>query len=254
MPQFEGTVKEFTRFIGPYARIKVMHVASKYKKQVGKCEDCGSTNSLDAAHIKGKSRNFLIANILCEFIEDDLIQMDLNEFEERFVNAHLPIESTIRVLCKPCHRNYDKVFKEEIQVTEKLSVAEESLIIENIINSQMNKSKAMSLASKKLTTLTNSNTIFSNIITAQDGWWLQPHNDKFQTTLHIILNDDRANKLYVFRIPANTITDASLYFKQRNDRFRTNCSDINIPLSGTKFREKKNEFDFTPFLEEEIRY
>jgi hypothetical protein len=129
MPQFEGTVREFTRFIGPYARLKVAFLAAKYKKQIGKCEDCGMTNSLDAAHIKGRGRSLLIANILSEFIEDDVIQIDLNEFEERFVNAHLPIESTIRVLCKACHKKYDKIFKEESQVAERLSVAEETAII-----------------------------------------------------------------------------------------------------------------------------
>ena len=31
--QFEGSIKEFTKFIGAYARIKVMHIASKYKKE-----------------------------------------------------------------------------------------------------------------------------------------------------------------------------------------------------------------------------
>ncbi len=62
-------------------------LAAKYKKQIGKCENCGNRNSLDAAHIEGRSRSLLIANILSEFIEDDVIQIDLNEFEERFVKC-----------------------------------------------------------------------------------------------------------------------------------------------------------------------
>jgi hypothetical protein len=99
MAQFEGSIKEFTKFIGAYARIKVMHIASKYKKDKGKCEECGLvTKSLDAAHITGKERPILISNILSQFIEDEIIKMDLNEFEERFIEAHLPIESTIRIL------------------------------------------------------------------------------------------------------------------------------------------------------------
>ncbi len=253
MAQFEGTVKDFTKFIGPYARLKVAFLAAKYKKQIGKCENCGNRNSLDAAHIKGRSRSLLIANILSEFIEDDVIQIDLNEFEERFVNAHLPIESTIRVLCKQCHGEYDKGSKEESQVIEKRSVAEESATIEILIKDQMNKSKAIKLSSTTPGTFTSSNTIFSNIIGVHDGWWLEPHNDKFKNTLHMILNDGRTRRLYFFTIPANTITNPSLHFKQRNDRFRTNCSDIYIPLSGTKFGEK-NGFDFTPFLVKEIPY
>ena len=54
MAQFEGTIKEFTKFIGPHARLKVAFLAAKYKKQIGKCEECSNVNSLDAAHIKGK--------------------------------------------------------------------------------------------------------------------------------------------------------------------------------------------------------
>lgn len=33
-------------------------------------------------------RPLLIATILSEFIEDDTIRIDLNEFEQRFINAH----------------------------------------------------------------------------------------------------------------------------------------------------------------------
>ncbi len=40
-----------------YARIKVMLLASKYKKQIGKCEDCGSiTKGLEAPHVTGSER------------------------------------------------------------------------------------------------------------------------------------------------------------------------------------------------------
>jgi hypothetical protein len=254
MAQFEGTIKEFTKFIGPHARLKVAFMSAKYKKEKGKCEDCGVSNSLDAAHIKGKGRALLIANILSEFIEDDIIKIDLNEFEERFVQAHLPIESTIRILCKDCHRKYDKIIKEESSITNETSVADESMIIEELVQGQMNKSKAMKIAySKNLTSLTNSNTIFSNIILALDSWWLQPFNDKFKSDLYIILNDNRTNKLYIFKMSANTITNPSSHFKQRNDKFRSNCSDIYIPLSSSKFVDK-NGFDFTSFLTDRIEY
>jgi hypothetical protein len=254
MTEFAGTIKEFTKFIGPYARIKVAYIAANYKKQKGKCEDCGVTNSLDAAHIKGKGRALIIANILSEFIEDDIIKIDLNEFEQKFVHAHLPIESTIKILCKECHRKYDKVIKEEKVISKKTSIVDEGIIIENLIKNQMNKSKAMQIAySKSLTGLTNSNTIFSNIISVQDGWWLQPFNDKFKNDLYIMLNDERSHKLYVFKLPANTIINPSLHFKQRDDKYRTNCSDIYISTSGIRFLEK-NTFDFNKFLIEEIEY
>ena len=254
MAQFEGTIKEFTKFIGAYARLKVAFMAANYKKQKGKCEDCGIVNSLDAAHIKGRGRALIIANILSEYLEDDRIKIDLNEFEQKFVDAHLPIESSIRVLCKECHRKYDKQINEERPTIRKASIVDEGTTIENLVKNQMNKSKAMHIAyTRNLTSLTNSNTIFSNIINAQDGWWLQPFNDKFKTDLHIILNDDRAHRLYIFKLPANTITNPSSHFKQRNDKYRANCSDIYISTSGTTFREK-NGFDFSKYLVEKIEY
>jgi hypothetical protein len=254
MAYFEGTISEFTKFVGAYARLKVAFLAAKYKKQVGKCEDCGSQTGLDAAHVKGKERPLLIANILSEFIEDDIIKIDLNEFEQRFVEVHLPIESTIRVLCKECHRKYDRGMKEKKSAPKKVIMDDENNAIENLIKNQMNKSKAMRIAyNNHLSSLTNANTIFSNIILVQDGWWLQPFNDKFENDLYMILNDDRAKKLYMFRLPAKTITNPSAHFKQRNDKYRSNCSDIYIPTSGTGFKEK-NGFDFSKFLIATIPY
>ena len=77
MAQFEGTIKEFRKFLGPYARLKVAFIASKHKKLIGKCEDCGELNGLDAAHVKGKGRALIIANILSEFIDENVIKIDL---------------------------------------------------------------------------------------------------------------------------------------------------------------------------------
>lgn len=252
MAKFEGTIKEFSKFLGAYARIKVMHIAAKYKNKLGKCEECGSLKSLHAAHIRGKERPLLIANILSEFIENDIIKIDLNEFEERFVAAHQPIESTIRILCKDCHRKYDKIESEEEDVKVK-SVIDESIVIEKLVNDQMNKSKAIKLAATKITSLSNSNTIFSNINAAQNIWWLEPNNNKFRNDLFIILNNDKDRELYYFKLPANTISNPNNHFIQRNDKVKTNCSDIYIPFTQTKFTDKRG-FGFTRYLIETIEY
>ena len=199
----------------------------------------------------------MIANILSEFIEDDIIRIDLNEFEQRFINSHLPIDSTVRILCKDCHRVYDKVIKEEIPINppeSNIAEDEESDFIEKIIKNKMNRSKAIALVrSTNLASLLNSNAIFSNISSAYDFWWLQPHNDKFQKELYFILNDEKSKALYVFKLPANTIRNPEYHFNQRNDKFRTHCSDIYIPVSGTKFADKKG-FDFTEFLLKKLEY
>lgn len=138
--------------------------------------------------------------------------------------------------------------------SKKASVVEETALIESLINSQMNKSKAIKhLYGKGYTSLTNTNTIFSNIIDHLDSWWLQPENNKFINELHIILNDKRTDKFYFFKLSGNTINNPSSHFKQRNDKYRENCSDIYIPTSGTKFNER-NGFDFSPYLVETVEY
>lgn len=42
MAYFEGTVEEFMRFLGGYARNRVQSLTSAYRKKIGKCEECGS--------------------------------------------------------------------------------------------------------------------------------------------------------------------------------------------------------------------
>jgi hypothetical protein len=254
MAHFEGTIKDFTKFVGPYARLKVAFLSAKHKKLIGKCEDCGSMHNLDAAHIRGKGRLTLIANILSEFIENGIIKINLEEFEQRFVDLHLPIETTIRILCKECHRKYDKAEKVLPEAFENPEAVKETEIIERLVNTQMNKSKAMKLASSRRgDKLNDSNTIYSNIIAVQDGWWLQPQNDKFKSELFMILHDDGSKKLYFFIVPANAIITPASHFNQRNDNYRSNCSNIYIPTSGISFKEK-NGFDFTPFLIDKIDY
>ena len=265
MAQFEGTITEFMRFIGPHARIMVWNITQKHRKKIGKCEECASTIKLEAAHVKGKERPLLIANILSQFKEDDLIRIDLNEFEERFIDAHLPIETTIRILCNSCHKKYDnskqihEIVSEEIEddnpVAVEKYVLEEGKIIQNLINEkEMDKTKAINISrTRSLTSLQPSNTLFSNINAAQNAWWLEPNNKKFVSDLYFILNNDEFKTLFVFRFPANTISDPAKYFIQRNDNYRKNCSDIYIPVSQVKFEDKKG-FDFSKYLIDKIEY
>ncbi len=117
----------------------------------------------------------------------------------------------------------------------------------------MNKSKAMQLIAKQDSSFNNRNTIFSNLVFNDQKWWLQPSNDKFDNDLNIVLNNSISSKLHLFHVPANSITQARTNFKQRNDAYRTNCSDIYIPESDSKFKEL-NGFDFKKYLIKTIGY
>lgn len=52
MAQFKGTIKEFIKYIGPYALLKVTDIARNYKQNKNCCEDCGVNSGLEIAHVK----------------------------------------------------------------------------------------------------------------------------------------------------------------------------------------------------------
>jgi hypothetical protein len=254
MGYFEGTISEFMKFVGAYARIKVMVLTTKYRKGIGKCEHCGSPNDLEAAHVRGKERPLLIKTVLSEFVDGHTIKVDLTEFEQRYELIHQPIEQTFKILCRKCHREYDKkpnhITVEEPTVEDE---NQEAKVIEQLIDKEMNKSKAIQLIKSKHPAVNNNNTSYSNIIPALESWWFQISNDKFKSDFYFVLHNDKSKQLFVLKVPANTIKEPETYFNQRNDKYRKDTSNIYIPTSGTSFKEK-NGFDFTSFLMENISY
>jgi hypothetical protein len=109
MAIFIGTIKEFNKYIGGYSRNTVQNITRKHKKEIGKCEHCGSrTKKLQAAHRKGKERPEIVCSILQNYIEDKIINIELETFEQQYLLCHQPIDEAIIVLCKKCHQEYDK--------------------------------------------------------------------------------------------------------------------------------------------------
>lgn len=256
MAQFEGTVSEFTKYLGSFCRIEVMRVTTKYRKTKGKCEDCGTTENLEAAHIKGKERPLIISNILSQFIENDKLIIDLNEFQERFIEAHLPVENVIRILCRGCHREYDRSnpsanIRTEIEQTIEQPLVKESKEIEKLIHNTLNKSAAIDIINKKSgSKLNNANTLFSNINSAVDVWWLEPNNEKFKTGFDFLLNYPDNRTLFHFNIPGNIILKPRDLFYQRQD---SDYSKIFIPKSESEFLDKKG-FNFNKYLAGRFTY
>lgn len=111
MAKYTGSLDNFQRFVGPRLRNLVQtSIARRYKLEVGKCQECGKTNELQAAHIHGKDRKTLLKLALGnqpqgEFISD----LDLTQFEQRFVALHQPPKDAFLILCAGCHREYDKI-------------------------------------------------------------------------------------------------------------------------------------------------
>jgi len=107
MASFIGTKEDFNRYIGPFLRNLVQQITRKYKNEVGCCQHCGSNESLEAAHIHGRERGSIIDSILSNYTIDNTITLNLTDFEKDFKSEHKIIDSTIIILCKPCHNNYD---------------------------------------------------------------------------------------------------------------------------------------------------
>lgn len=108
MASFVGTFDEFIRYINPRVKNVINGISRAYKAKVGQCEHCGSVDAiLEAAHVTGRERPVIIEEVLSDFINGEVITVDLDVFESRLITAHEPIDEIIKVLCRPCHIQYD---------------------------------------------------------------------------------------------------------------------------------------------------
>lgn len=126
MAKFIGTEEEFRKYIGPKVRNIVQQEAKAYKQDIGECQICKTSakDQLEAAHVRGKDRNTLVRRALNSPVDGEIIEVNLSEFEDEFRKLHYPINETIRVLCKSCHRQYDK--SENIKSTDQDNDVDES--------------------------------------------------------------------------------------------------------------------------------
>jgi hypothetical protein len=108
MASFIGTFEEFIKYINPRVKNVVNGISRAYKQEVGMCEHCSSVEvTLEAAHVTGRERLVIIEEVLQDYVNGEIVTVDLGVFENRFIRAHDPISDVIKVLCRPCHRQYD---------------------------------------------------------------------------------------------------------------------------------------------------
>jgi hypothetical protein len=256
MAIFNGTKEDFIKFVGPYARNSVQNLSKKLKKSVGKCEECGSkTKKLDAAHRKGVERNEIIASILIDSMEENIVNIDLDDFTERFKAAHTPIEGVIKVLCKTCHYKYDKTNSDDYEDIEKKDIDEITKAFDSIMIKTMNsKKKAIETANKNgFGEITGSNSIFANVNSAVNVWWLEPDNQKFSEDLYLLLSHTDTNELFILKIPANIINDPETIFRQRIVSNKMKSSIEIVVDTHNKFIDRRSGFDFSRFFEKTVK-
>lgn len=107
MASFIGTNKEFHRYIGPRLRNFVQQFTKSHKAEISACEHCGSKGSLESAHVHGRERYEIINLILNENTHNSIVTIDIAKFETRFKEEHQPLEKSILILCRDCHKKYD---------------------------------------------------------------------------------------------------------------------------------------------------
>ena len=69
MAHFTGTFEDFNKFINPITRNLVANMSRKAKKHTT-CSNssCNKRTTLQAAHLSGKERPTIVANIICEMM------------------------------------------------------------------------------------------------------------------------------------------------------------------------------------------
>ena len=106
-PIFQGTFENFYTYLNDFVKNKVPYLTKTYK--TGICELCGKQSPLDAAHIRGQDRKFLIKKAFDEtscLIHDHIYQVDLNAFSLKINQIHSD-PNNFHFLCKDCHKKYD---------------------------------------------------------------------------------------------------------------------------------------------------
>jgi hypothetical protein len=87
MAHFTGTFEDFNKFINPITRNLVANMSRKAKKHTT-CSNsgCNKRTTLQAAHLSGKERPTIVANIICKMMNKtqidkyDIVDVDLNFF------------------------------------------------------------------------------------------------------------------------------------------------------------------------------
>jgi len=120
----------------------------------------------------------------------------------------------------------------------------------------LSKRTAIDIVNRKFSLhLNTSNTIFSNINDNKPVWWFDPSNDKFNSDIHLLLNNQNNKILYYFFIKSGSIKNPEILFRQRNDKSRTNTSSINLRVEDGNFTDILGDgFQFEEYLKAEIEY
>ncbi len=144
------------------------------------------------------------------------------------------------------------IIKVVVEVNNNLSgnpILEKKLKINPIKTNTMTKESAIQLVKKKLNLNLNSNNTNWSNINSNGIWSMEPNCERQFQKLHLLLNNNRSNKIHVFKIPANHSVYNVLY--SRNDR---NVYRLLFEVNDINFIEILKHINFQNFYQGFVEY
>lgn len=116
MAKFIGTIDEFIALFGGTLLTKAVEAYTKeYREMVGCCQhkgasdiECSKTLQTAHNHEAGYDRKGMAVEILKDYEnENGIVEVDFNEFFQKYHAAHQPLHKTVKVLCSKHHGAFD---------------------------------------------------------------------------------------------------------------------------------------------------
>lgn len=117
MAKFIGTIDEFNALFGGTLLTKAVEAyAKEYREMVGSCQhkgkngiECSGVLQTAHNHEAGYDRIGMAVEILKGYENaDGIVEVDLDEFLQKYHDAHQPLHKTVKILCSKHHGALDK--------------------------------------------------------------------------------------------------------------------------------------------------
>lgn len=264
-PVFQGTFEDFYTYLNDYAKNKVPYLTRPFKK--GKCELCGQETSLDAAHIRGQDRKFLIKkafNETSKLLHDNIYQVNLNAFGLKINQIHSD-PNNFHFLCKQCHKKYDSTtssiqecdFHKTIQITHTKETAQMPLTKQKNWPFRKNKSGAIAFcASKgiKIEDMVCFASVKQNLWKGHEVYWADNSHETFLDRKWVFLLNNQYKKCFhIIRVNQGELNPSL-----EKAHWKKNLFDWNITTNS--YKDVSSGFDLScfgvldvPYTDEDIK-
>ena len=190
-----------------------------------------------------------------EISGNDIIDIDLNLFLQKFTDEHTPLDKSVIILCRSCHREYDKTNGIEIEDYINVDDLEEAELsdeaFEEAITTAMNKKDIISIVKNQINELYDKDTFFfANINKTMPVWWIEPNKDKLLGSW-ILLNNKYKKEVHVFKINNSDSFDKLRIREDKNNQYRL---EILTEQAPNHFIDKFSKVDFKEYYIQTIKY